>query len=72
MANRTLFPLFGDAIPGHAPAPYKNALGGDEDIDAFAEGVWNALDDDNKVSLFVRYIDVATGKAESRIINKNQ
>ncbi len=45
---------------------------GDEDIDAFAEGVWNALDDDNKVSLFVRYIDVATGKAESRIINKNQ
>ena len=50
----------------------KNALGGDEDIDAFAESVWNALDDDNKVSLFVRYIDVATGKAESRIINKNQ
>ena len=34
--------------------------------------VWAALDADNKVSLFVRYIDVATGEAESRIINKNQ
>ena len=44
----------------------------DEDIDAFAENVWNALDADNKVSLFVRYIDIATGKADSRIINKNK
>ena len=45
---------------------------GDDDIDAFAQKVWDALDSDNKVSLFVRYIDVETGKADSRIINKNK
>lgn len=45
---------------------------GNDDIDTFAEKVWNALDSDNKVSLFVRYIDIATNKAESRIINKNK
>lgn len=44
----------------------------DEDIDTFAEKIWNALDDENKVSLFVRYIDIATNKATSRIINKNK
>ncbi len=47
-------------------------IGRDEDIDAFAESIWNALDTDNKVSLFVRYIDIATGEADSRIINKNK
>ena len=41
-------------------------------IDVFADKIWNALDSDNKVSLFVRYIDVETGKADSRIINKNK
>ena len=61
----------GNPLPSFEGEPTLVEIG-DEDIDAFAEGVWNALDDDNKVSLFVRYIDVATGKAESRIINKNQ
>lgn len=40
-------------------------------IDEFANLVWNSLNDDNKVSLFVRYIDIATGEYETRIINKN-
>ena len=40
-------------------------------IDEFAEKIWNSLNEDNKVSLFVRYIEIATGKYESRIINKN-
>ncbi len=42
------------------------------DIDTFTNNVWNALNEDNKVSLFVRYIDIATGKYETRIINKNK
>lgn len=43
-----------------------------DDIDAFADLVWNSLNEDNKVSLFVRYIDIQTGKYETRIINKNK
>ena len=41
------------------------------DIDAWAKEIWENLNEDNKVSLFVRFIDIATGKYESRIINKN-
>ena len=44
---------------------------GDEDIDTFTNMVWENLNEDNKVSLFVRYIDIETGKYETRIINKN-
>ncbi len=42
------------------------------DIDEFAKGLWESLNTDNKVSLFVRYIDLATGNTETRIINKNK
>lgn len=42
------------------------------DIDAFTATVWNSLNEDNKVSLFVRYVDIQTGTYETRIINKNQ
>lgn len=45
---------------------------GNDDIDTFAEKLWTALNDDNKVSLFVRYINLETAQAESRIINKNK
>lgn len=41
-------------------------------IDTFTATVWNSLNEDNKVSLFVRYIDIQTGTYETRIINKNQ
>ena len=41
------------------------------DIDTWAKEIWENLNEDNKVSLFVRFIDIATGKYESRIINKN-
>lgn len=41
-------------------------------IDEFTRLVWDNLNTDNKVSLFVRFIDIATGKAESRIVNKNK
>ena len=40
-------------------------------MNEFAELVWNNLNEDNKVSLFIRYIDIETGKYETKIINKN-
>lgn len=60
----------GNPLPSFAGEPVKVGLRGN--IDEFAELIWNSLDKDNKVSLFVRYIDIATGKYESRIINKNR
>lgn len=42
------------------------------DIDSFTKTVWENLNEENKVSLFVRYIEIATGKYETRIVNKNQ
>lgn len=42
-----------------------------ENIDVFTERVWKALNEDNKVSLFVRFIDIASGNYETRIVNKN-
>ena len=42
-----------------------------DDMDAFTELLWNSLNEDNKVSLFVRYIDIATGEYRTKIINKN-
>lgn len=43
-----------------------------DDMDRFADLLWENLNNDNKVSLFVRYIDIETGDIRSRIINKNQ
>lgn len=43
-----------------------------DDMDSFVELLWNSLNEDNKVSLFVRYIDIETGKYESKIVNKNK
>ena len=43
-----------------------------DDINEYTELLWNSLNADNKVSLFVRYIDIATGKYETRIVNKNK
>ena len=42
------------------------------DIDTFTDKIWTSLNEDNKVSLFVRFIDIATGKYETRIVNKNK
>ena len=49
-------------------APVRVTLSGD--IDAFTAMVWNSLNEDNKVSLFVRYIDLKTGKTADRIVNR--
>ncbi|MBP3888499.1 MAG: IMP cyclohydrolase [Cellulosilyticum sp.] len=42
------------------------------DIDGFTDMLWRSLNEENKVSLFVRYIDIETGKYETHIINKNK
>ncbi len=43
-----------------------------DDIDEFTNMVWNSLNEENKISLFVRFIDIETGTYETRILNKNQ
>ena len=43
-----------------------------DDIDAYTELLWNNLNEENKISLFVRYIDIETGKYETKVLNKNQ
>lgn len=42
------------------------------DIDAFTNEIWENLNEENKISLYVRYVDLETGKTENRMINKNQ
>ena len=41
-------------------------------IDKFTEDIWNNLDENNKISVYVRYIELETGEAENRMINKNK
>lgn len=43
-----------------------------DDMEAFTNMLWNSLNEENKVSLFVRYIDIETGRTESVIVNKNK
>ena len=60
----------GNPLPSFEGEPKLVAIKGD--IKEFAESLWESLNEDNKVSLFVRYIDIETGKYESVIINKNK
>lgn len=41
-------------------------------IDELADEIWNSLDEENKISLYVRYIDLTSGEVENRLINKNK
>lgn len=59
----------GNPIPTFQGEPERVQI--PDDIDAFTASIWNALDDNNKISLYVRYIDLATGAIENRMINKN-
>lgn len=61
----------GNPLPSFEGEPKTVELP-DLNIDAMTELVWNNLNSDNKVSLFVRYIDIETGKYETRIVNKNK
>lgn len=59
----------GNPIPTFQGEPERVAT--QNDIDVFTEKLWNALDENNKISLYVRYTDLATGSVENRLINKN-
>ena len=60
----------GNPLPSFEGEPKTLELP-DVDIDSLAALIWDNLNEDNKVSLFVRYIDIASGESETRIINKN-
>lgn len=59
----------GNPLPSFEGEPKKVEI--PNCIDEFSNMIWESLNEDNKVSLFVRYIDIKSGKTESRIINKN-
>ena len=59
----------GDPLPSFEGEPKRIAVL--DDIDEFTELIWDSLDAENKVSLFVRYIDLAAQETNSRIVNKN-
>ena len=61
----------GNPLPSFEGEPKTLELP-DVDIDTLTDIIWKNLNEDNKVSLFVRYIDLETGKYESRIVNKNK
>ena len=60
----------GNPLPSFEGEP--KLVGISDDIEEFTDMIWNSLNEENKVSLFVRYIDIATGQYETRIMNKNQ
>lgn len=60
----------GNPIPTFQGEPERVAI--DSDIDVFTDKLWNALDADNKISLYVKYVDLASGECDSRLINKNK
>lgn len=60
----------GNPLPSFEGEPEKIEINGD--IDEFTNNLWASLNDDNKVSLFTRFIDIETGEYVSRIINKNK
>ena len=60
----------GDPIPTFQGEPERVSI--PNDIDEFFNDIWENLDENNKISLYVRYIDLATGEEENRLVNKNQ
>ena len=60
----------GNPLPSFEGEPVKVKISGS--IDDFTNQIWTSLNEDNKVSLFVRFIDIESGKWETRILNKNK
>ena len=60
----------GNPIPTFQGEPERVEI--PNDIDTFRDEIWNSLDADNKISLYVRYIDIVSGSSENRLINKNK
>ena len=59
----------GNPIPTFQGEPERVAI--PDDIDAFTKTIWNNLNEDNKISLYVRYTNTKTGNITERLINKN-
>lgn len=60
----------GNPLPSFSGEPERIAT--ENDIDVFSEKLWKSLNSENKISLYVRYVNLETGKDESRLINKNK
>ncbi len=60
----------GNPLPTFQGEPRRVAI--PDDIDEFTDEIWNALDTDNKISLYVRYTDLTTGVVEDRLVNKHE
>ena len=60
----------GNPIPTFQGEPERMAVC--NDIDEMTNRLWKALNENNKISLYVRYVDLKTGAAENRLVNKNQ
>lgn len=60
----------GNPIPSFTGEPERVPV--PDSIDEFTNDIWNNLDENNRVSLYVRYVDLETGEAENRMINKNK
>ena len=59
----------GNPIPTFQGEPERIVI--DDDIDKFTDDIWNALDADNRISLYVRYTDLKSGAVDASMINKN-
>ena len=59
----------GNPLPSFSGEPVQIAVG--DDLDEFTQGLWEALDEDNKVSLHLRFIDIKSKESESKTFNKN-
>ncbi len=59
----------GNPIPSFQGEPERMTV--DDEIDTFTSRLWDSLDPDNKISLYVRYTDLETGETENRLVNKN-
>ena len=59
----------GNPLPSFEGEPTPVSITGN--IDELTSTIWNNLNEDNKVSLFVRYVDLESGEFDTRIVNKN-
>ena len=59
----------GSPLPSFQGEPRAVALS--EDLPSFAQGLWDSLNEQNRVSLYVRYTDLASGAVSDRIHNRN-
>ena len=60
----------GNPIPTFQGEPERVSI--PDDIDTWTDAIWNALDENNKISLYVRFVDLEAGREENRMINRNK